>query len=149
MAVLINLFFTAGTEMNLKTMYSARQIELLNLEGEAELTKGWILYNLGKYDEAGKSMMKVLQVENDISAQHCLGLIDLHKGNYNSAVKRMEGVLRESPGHIPSLLNLGKAQYYAGEYHSAALSFKKVLKLQPTHREALFWKGRATLIAGF
>src|SRR5438552_7908505 len=58
-------------------------------------------------------------------------MFDFSKGDYDSAVAKLESVLAQEPGHFEAHLALGMAHYRKGNYAAAIAAGHKAEQLRP------------------
>lgn len=130
---------------SINTYIIERQLILQNPREEDAVKQGWIYYNLGRYELAGRLMEKEYKKDRNISALYCLGLIDLQHRRYEEGLVRLETVAAESPKHIPTRMVLGRAYYELRYYIKARQSFDTAVKIEPTNEQARLWLGKTYL----
>ncbi|PKM81873.1 MAG: hypothetical protein CVU89_07570 [Firmicutes bacterium HGW-Firmicutes-14] len=122
---------------NLTRHFAVRQIELSGLAGEDALNLGWTCFNLGEYEKCQELMRRVQGKENHVSAEYCLGLVELQRGRYRAGANRLETVRDNSPLYVPVLINLGKAYIRLEDYGKAKDRLAEALVIEPGNQEAV------------
>jgi len=89
--------------------------------------------NRGQLPEAASLYGKVLLLDpKNVFANHLLGVIHLHTGETQSALKLIETATKGNPANPEILNNLGCAERDIGKLDDSEKSFRKSIKLKPT-----------------
>ena len=67
----------------------------------------------------------------ETQAEYDEAMFDYSKGNYESAIAKLKGLLAREPEHFDAQLSLGMAYYRLGDYQAAIAEGHKAEKLRP------------------
>ncbi|MCX7135201.1 MAG: tetratricopeptide repeat protein [Proteobacteria bacterium] len=108
----------------------------------ASLERAMALHRQGRLAEAERAYRSILVVHPAcFDALHYLGLLDLQRGQHESAVRYIGEALRIEPKSPAALNNLGNALRALGRREEALGSYDKALAIRPRYLEALNGKG--------
>ncbi len=94
--------------------------------------------NAGRLNEAEEIYKKVLLLDpKNTFANHLLGIIRLHHGDGENAVKHIETAMRYEPSNPEMLKNLSSALMATERSEEAEQHLRSALKLKPDYPEAL------------
>ena len=97
------------------------------------------------YEKARVELQQVIAVAPNLAgARYSMGLVNSKLGNPQQAIAEFEEVLRISPDHIPSLVNVAIVYFQEGQYDSAIERARKVTELDPKNQTAYDILGRPT-----
>jgi len=141
-----------GIETNQSTAIIPTQIDLFNADNQlAEnitdtwYNRGYILYNLGRYEEAVASFDKVIEIKPDYhEAWYNRGYILYELGRYEEAVASFDKVIEIKPDYHEVWYNRGVALDHLGRYEEAVASFDKVIEIKPDYYQA--WNNQGTIL---
>jgi len=86
-------------------------------------------FDANKYDEAEELFARVLdKAPNNVSAAYDLGVVSERKGDLHKAQQRYEAAHKLDPGHVPTLLNLGKVYRLQAKFDQAIALYEEALK---------------------
>jgi tetratricopeptide (TPR) repeat protein len=118
-------------------------IRLRPAEVSGYLEAGRAHLGLGRWSEAGRVLVEGLGRAPDAAARAPLvqallegGRQALSRGDLRGAVGLLGEYVRQSPGDVSGLLDLGKAHWGAGDRAEAIGVFRRVLELAPGNEEA-------------
>lgn len=105
-------------------------------------SKGNILYNQGKYDEAIKAYDEAIKIDpKSSSAWFNKGLALEELGKYNEAIKAYDQVIKLEPNDAaPAWNNKGNALGEQGKYSDAIKSYDQAIKIDPN--DAIYWSNK-------
>jgi tetratricopeptide (TPR) repeat protein len=105
-----------------------------NLEDDflSHFNLGYILLELGRYDEALTSFKRCLAIEpNDPATHYEIGYIHFMCGDYNAAIEQLQSPLRHYPEDWEVYNLLGSCHLRLGAYDEALAAFGDALRLAP------------------
>ncbi len=123
----------------------ARVLDSLLTETEYSNYDAWTAYRIGQaYENSGNLLVAGYFYEKAVDlAPYILEFRDKHgsllalTGKYQEATEIFEFILREDPGHVPALVNLGYLQVRRGRLEKGEQLYREALQLDPDHLQAL------------
>ena len=104
------------------------------------------LHRAGYLSDAEQIYRRILDTQPDhADSLHLLGTIDLQRGNYAEAVRKIDAALDLDPTLSDAFNNRGTALRKLKRPDEAVASHDKAIALQPDHAEALNNRGNALL----
>lgn len=161
-----NIFFVKGTILeSLKKHGKAlfflnKTLEINEKNFRALNTKGYVLYNLKRYEEARKVFNEVLEMlksdttlKEDEKKELYVALFGKGAtlsslGRYGKALKFLGKVLRKNPKHFTAWNYKGYDLFNLGRYKEALEAFNKIPENNPEYVNALYGKGITFFILG-
>ncbi|WP_182915687.1 XrtA/PEP-CTERM system TPR-repeat protein PrsT [Massilia cavernae] len=118
-----------------KTEAIAAYDKALALEPEqrnAHVEKAFILIDLRQFDAARKEIASARNAgPNTLMVTYAQGLLDLWEGKHEAARDTAQKILGTAPGHMPSVLLAGAAEYHLGSAAAAVQHLKQYMAAVP------------------
>ncbi len=100
---------------------------------------GAVLYDLGRYDEAGEAFEETLAISpNDLNALRNLGGIYYAQGRLEEAASKLQAALKIRP-NASLFSNLGTVLFSRGLYSQAAIAFEDALAMDGASNSYIYW----------
>jgi tetratricopeptide (TPR) repeat protein len=129
------------------------QVEALAGEGEdtytLHLRRGWLLYNLGRYEDAAKAYRAAIDKEpTSVEARQGLALPLMALKQWKEAESVCRDLLSRAAGDKTGRGRLAYILYMAGRYGEAAREYEAVLEAHPSDADMRAGLGWALLKEG-
>lgn len=100
----------------------------------AYLSRGFIYYDKGNYDQVISDLGYVIEMRSDSAdAYYKRGLAYAQKGNYDDAISDLNKVITLNPQYVDAYYNLGVVYDYRGDLDQAISSYSKGLEIDPNN----------------
>jgi adenylate cyclase len=135
---------------------SLRAIELDDESGEAHTSRGIVLFNARRYDEAEREFERAMQLNPTLfDAPHFYGRSSLAQGKYERAAQLFERAFELNPADFVSmgqlcmaLRRLGRRQEMPHAYRRMLEAAKKQLAVNPDDIRAVYYSATAYAALG-
>jgi len=99
---------------------------------EEYYTIGMAYYDIGKYEDAEKWLLRAKAVDKTKNAsEYNLGRIAFEAKRYDEAIKHFEAILKRDPDNVPALKAAAYTHIKNGNIEKASAHYKKLLALVP------------------
>ncbi len=149
LTTLAQSLFGAGTDALQRSAFGeavshfVEYIKLQPTNAQGYLNAGRAYVGLGNWTDAGRVLVDGVSRASDSATRGQLvqGLLDggrqaLSRGEYQGAAGLLREYVRQEPGDVSALLNLGKAYWSSNDRTEALAAFRRVLELAPQNEEA-------------
>ncbi|KAL0489454.1 hypothetical protein AKO1_009187 [Acrasis kona] len=99
------------------------------LDYDIFIRRGQIHVRLGDLKSALSDALKAFYKKDNPTTSHFLGLVQLERGEYRSAIVKFDHALALNPNHADSLDSRGLCKYKQGRYTAALQDFGDALKI--------------------
>jgi len=107
-------------------------------------TKGYALYDQGKYDEAAKAYDEAIRLDpNNADTWYNKGLALYDQGKYDEATKAYDEAIRLDPNNADTWNNKGNSLSHLGKYDDAINAYDEATRLDPNDAYAWYNKGNS------
>lgn len=94
-------------------------------------------YRQKRYEDAARQLQAVVSANPKfLPALFWLGVMHLHLGNADEAIKAFAEVLKKKPSSVETMIWIGKVEEEAGRWEEALGWYRGALNINPRHREA-------------
>jgi tetratricopeptide (TPR) repeat protein len=134
---------TAFMDQKSSDFFSARRAPSTTTAAAA-FAQALALHQAGRLTDAEKIYRQILAAQpTHFDSLHLLGVIFMHRGDAEAAVRQIEAVLKVEPRHILALNNRGNALQQLRRFDEALASYDRALAIRSDYAEALINRGAA------
>jgi adenylate cyclase len=124
-----------------------KSVELGPNDGEGHWTLGFVLYQLGHFDEATAELATALRLDPHVPPGfHAIALSAA--GHHEAAIAEVEAAIAANPKHPILPWYRGRVELWAGNYAEAARSFERARELDPDSAQYAYFLAEAYVLLG-
>jgi adenylate cyclase len=124
-----------------------KSVELGPNDGFCHFTLGFLLYQLGHFDEATAELATTLRLDPHVPAGvHAIALSAA--GHHEAAIAEVEAEIAANPKHPLGPWYRGRVELWAGNYAEAARSFERARELDPDSAQSAYFLAEAYVLLG-
>jgi len=97
---------------------------------------GCVLFQLNRFDEAEKNFKKSIELDNNLNARKNLANQYLQTKKYQEVIPVCEGILKEFPEEVETMVILGNCCYNMNMVKEAVALYQKALEIDPNFEDA-------------